>query len=129
MPRTTIHDLLGDARRRLKRLTPQAAFAAVADGGVLIDTRSEEDLRRFGTIPGARHHPLSVLEWTLDPASEHADPTNSLDSWLILICAEGYSSSLAAARLQELGFIRATDVIGGFDAWRDAGLPIKGPPT
>lgn len=91
----------------------------------MIDTRSEIQRRSEGLIPGARHHPLSVLEWRLDPTSEQRDPDISLDDWVIVVCAEGYSSSLAAARLQALGFRRATDLIDGFEGWRRAGLPVQ----
>ncbi len=125
--RKTIHDLLEESRRHLVRLTPAEAFRAARDGRVrLVDTRSDGDRLAQGVIPGARHHPLSTLEWELDPASGHADPSYDFDAWIVLICAEGYSSSLAAARLQALGFHRATDVIGGVDAWIAAGLPVEG---
>jgi rhodanese-related sulfurtransferase len=129
VPRKNIHDLLEEARRRLVRLTPEEAYVAWLDGGILIDTRSDSDRRQQGVIERARHYPLSVLEWELDPESGHNDPTIALDSWVILICKEGYSSSLAAARLQELGFSRATDVIDGVDGWKVAGLPLGPPPT
>jgi rhodanese-related sulfurtransferase len=78
-------------------------------------------------IPGARFVPRNVLEWRLDPASGHSDPElrASLDRHIILVCDEGYQSSLAAATLQDLGFARATDLVGGFQAWRAAGLPIE----
>jgi len=125
MPRKTIHDLLDEARRHLVRLTPEEAWRAARERAArLVDTRSEGDRRLQGDIPGARLHPLSTLEWELDPASGHADPDYHLDSFLVLICAEGYSSSLAAARLQTLGFHRATDVIGGVEGWLAAGLPV-----
>jgi rhodanese-related sulfurtransferase len=123
--RTTIHDLLADARRRLCRLTPREAHDATAHGAVLIDTRSDEQRREQGVVPGSRHHPLSVLEWALDPTSGHGDADLTLDSWIVVLCAEGYSSSLAAARLQTLGFSRATDVIGGVHAWKMDGLPLE----
>lgn len=130
--RTTIDDLLRDARSRLVRLEPDEALAAQQTGALLIDTRSADERQREGVIPGALHIPLSVLDWRLDPA---ADPTfhnphiDGLEQWLVLVCAHGYSTSLAAARLQELGFRRATDVVGGFTAWRAAGLPVGRPAT
>ena len=129
--RQTIHRLLADARALLVRLTPHDAHRASQDGGVIVDTRSDDERRAHGWIPGSRHHPLSTLEWEVDPESGHADPSYTLDSWLILICREGYSSSLAAARLQGLGFHKATDVVGGMDAWKALGLPVvhAGPPT
>jgi rhodanese-related sulfurtransferase len=125
--RTTINALLAAARGRLARLEPREAVAAVRDGAVIIDIRSERDRERDGVIPGARCIPRNVLEWRLDPASGHSDPqlSDALDRRLILVCNEGYQSSLAAATLQDLGFTRATDLVGGFLAWRVAGLPIE----
>jgi rhodanese-related sulfurtransferase len=125
--RTTIHDLLATARGRLDRLAPEAAARAAADGdAVLVDIRSEHQRAQDGTIPGAVWHPRNVLEWRVDPASSHADPALSRDpgARLVLVCNEGYQSSLAAATLQDLGFARATDLAGGFQAWRAAGLPV-----
>jgi rhodanese-related sulfurtransferase len=122
--RRTIHDLLAEARKGLARLSATEAYRASLDGGVIVDTRSEDERRAEGLVPGARHHPLSTLEWELDPASGHSDPRYTLDSWVILLCREGYSSSLAAARLRALGFHRATDVVGGMDAWKALGLPV-----
>jgi rhodanese-related sulfurtransferase len=127
--RVTIHDLLAEARRLIARLTPADAYRAQSEGAVLVDTRSEDQRREQGVIPGALHCPLSVLEWHLDPDSGHSAPGISLDSWVILVCSEGYSSSLAAARLLALGFARATDVIGGVEAWKAAGLPMVESPT
>jgi rhodanese-related sulfurtransferase len=76
-------------------------------------------------VPGAVHHPLSVVHWRLDPAVATHNPKLPLDTHVILVCREGYSSSLAAAVLRAIGFPRATDVIGGVDAWREAGLPLE----
>ena len=125
--RRTVTDLLESARGCIDRLTPAAALAAMSTAGaLLVDTRCAENLREQGTIPGSVHVPLSVLYWRLDPASGHDDPRLSdPDRQVVLICAHGYSSSLAAATLQDLGFSRATDVIGGFEAWAAAGLPIE----
>jgi rhodanese-related sulfurtransferase len=125
--RRTIDELLVEARARLDRLEPAAARDAVEDGAVLVDIRSELHRDEHGTIPGAVHHPRNVLEWRLDPASGYSDPALSgdLDRRLILVCHEGYQSSLAAAIAQDLGFANATDLIGGFEAWRDAGLPVE----
>jgi rhodanese-related sulfurtransferase len=124
--RTTVHDLLDAARRRLRRVTPEAAADAMHAGAVLVDIRSEMQRRRNGEIPGALRHPRNVLEWRADPASGHSDPAMSadLDARVMLICDEGYQSSLAAATLKDLGFGNATDVIGGFQAWKAAGLPV-----
>ncbi len=127
-PRKTIDELLTDARATLARLEPAEAFAAFREGATLIDTRSADVQEHDGTIPGALSLPLSILEWRVDPASPYRDPrVGGTDSFLVLICAHGYSSSLAAARLHELGFARATDVIGGFEAWQRAGLPVTRP--
>jgi len=114
----SVDSLLADARAGLARLTPEAARAAWKDGALLVDTRSADEQReQGGVIPGALHHPLSVVLWRLDELPR--------DTRVILICRHGYSSSLAAARLQELGFRRATDVDGGFEAWQAAGLPME----
>ncbi len=122
----TIDELLLAARRRLKRLDPVAARDAVASGALLIDIRSERQRDSDGVIPDAHFVPRNVLEWRLDPASGHSDPTlgGDVSRHVILLCNEGYQSSLAAATLQQLGFHRATDVDGGFQAWRAAGLPV-----
>jgi rhodanese-related sulfurtransferase len=125
--RTTIHDLLERARSRLDRFDPVATARAVArDGALLVDVRSDAQRARDGTIPGALVIPRNVLEWRADPASGHADPQLSADlgRTVVVMCDEGYQSSLAAATLQDLGFTRATDLAGGFQAWRAAGMPI-----
>jgi rhodanese-related sulfurtransferase len=124
--RRTVNDLLVASRSRLERLDPQAARTAAEHGAVVVDTRCADQRRESGVIPGSIHVPLSVLFWRLDPASGFddsrlADP----DRQVILVCAHGYSSSLAAATLQDLGFRRATDIDGGFEAWQAAGLPIE----
>ena len=95
-------------------------------GGILVDTRDGESCSRDGRIPGSVHIPLGVLEWRVDPTSGHqsAELAGREDT-LILICHEGYSSSLAAVRLHDLGFTNTTDVIGGFVAWAAAGLPVE----
>lgn len=118
--------MLEEARGSLDRLEPEAAYRAMGEGAVLIDTRSTDDLHRTGTVPGALHIPLSVLEWRVDASSETHDPAVG-NGRIILLCAHGYSSSLAAKRLQDLGFADATDVIGGFEAWVAAGLPVASP--
>jgi rhodanese-related sulfurtransferase len=122
----TASTLLAEARSHLIRLEPADALRAQQRGALLIDTRCGDDRRRLGKIPGAEHVPLSVLPWRLDPMSEHrdarlADPTREV----VLFCNDGYSSSLAAASLQRLGYARATDVIGGANAWIAAGLPVE----
>jgi rhodanese-related sulfurtransferase len=129
--RTTINDLLDAARRRLDRLEPREAAAGVREGAVLVDIRSERDRERDGVMPGALFFPRNVLEWRLDPASGHSahELGDALDRRIILVCNEGYQSSLAAATLQDLGFARATDLVGGFQAWRAAGLPVEPAPS
>jgi rhodanese-related sulfurtransferase len=123
--RATIESLLEAARTRLDRLEPAAASVALEEGALLIDTRCAELRRETGVVPGSIHVPLSVLFWRLDPSSESADPRLADPSRrVVLICAHGYSSSLAAATLRDLGYERATDVIGGFEAWAAAGLPV-----
>jgi rhodanese-related sulfurtransferase len=125
MKRRTVSELLEGARARLDRLSPEEAYAAACEGAVLIDTRCEDDRRLNGIVPSSLHIPLSVLEWRVDPDSETRDPDlQGSPDQLILFCAHGYSSSLAAVRLLDLG-ISATDVIGGFEAWFRAGLPVE----
>jgi rhodanese-related sulfurtransferase len=126
MARTTIDDLLAGARRGLERLDPTAALEAIGSGAILIDIRADSQIAADGVVPGALVIPRNVLEWRIDPASGHRHPrAPGLDGRVILMCNEGYQSSLAAATLQRLGFARATDVDGGFQAWRAAGLPVS----
>lgn len=124
--RRTINDLLDESRAGLARLGPAEALRAGEGGALLIDTRSADLRTRDGTIPGSVHVPLSVLYWRLDPSSGHDDPelSRALDRHIVLVCDHGYSSSLAAATLRQLGFSNATDVVGGFQAWAAAGLPV-----
>jgi len=120
-----VEGLLAAARLRIERLEPEAAWTAASSGDALIvDIRSEDERGRDGVVPGALHVPRTVLEWRVDPASGWHNPRiGGRDSRLLLLCSEGFSSSLAAATLVDLGFARAGDVIGGFGAWRRAGLP------
>jgi len=127
MPRT-VDDLLSEARAALERVTPEQAFAELQRGAMLVDTRTAEQRAVGGEIPGAEAIGLNVLEWRLDPTSDSRVPqATGHDIRVIVFCEQGFSSSLAAARLQSLGIHRATDVIGGFEAWRDAGLPVEHP--
>jgi rhodanese-related sulfurtransferase len=124
----SVNQLLGAARSRLDRLTPAQAHAAAGRGAVIVDIRSDSQRERDGTVPGARHVPRNVLEWRCDPACEHRDPALARpDAHIVLLCDEGYQSSLAAATLQQLGIRLATDVEGGFQAWRAEGLPVDRP--
>ncbi len=126
MPKT-VDDLLTEARATLERVTAQQARDELAGGALLVDVRTSEQRAAHGEIPGAIPIGLNVLEWRLDPSSEWRNPAaTDHDVRVIVFCQEGFSSSLAAARLQSLGLHRATDVIGGFEAWRDAGLPVDG---
>jgi rhodanese-related sulfurtransferase len=98
----------------------------VAAGGVIIDIRSSDALVLHGVIPGSLHIPRTVLEWRVALDSPWRNRyLDGADQQLILICDHGYSSILAAASLVELGFHRASDVIGGFEAWRGSGLPVE----
>ncbi len=126
--RRTIDELLAEARARLDRLEPAAALAAQGEGALIIDIRCADQRRESGVVPGSVHVPLSVLHWRLDPASGFDDPRLSDPTrHVVLLCADGYSSSMAAATLQDLGFRRATDVIGGVTGWQAAGLPLEAP--
>lgn len=126
MARRTINEMLAEAQAHLPRLSAAEAAAAMRDGATLVDTRSNDLRMQDGVIPGAIHVPLSVLEWRVDGTSGHPSPALAgRTDQLVLICRDGYSSSLAALRLRELGFGATTDVIGGFRAWVDAGLPVK----
>jgi rhodanese-related sulfurtransferase len=124
--RLTADDLLAEARRGLSRLGPAEAASAIEAGGLLVDVRSEAQRDRDGVVPGSVFFPRNVLEWRCDPASPARDErVSDLGRQLIVMCDEGYQSSLAAANLQRLGFERATDLEGGFQAWCAAGLPVR----
>ena len=124
-----VDELLERARRRLQRITPEQAAAEHAKGALLVDTRTSEQRARDGEIPGALAIDRTVVEWRLDPASPfRIAPAIDHKIRVIVVCAEGFSSSLAAASLQDLGLVNATDVIGGFAAWKAAGLPVKPSP-
>ena len=120
-----VDDLLADARRDAERLTPMDAYRELSDGAILIDHRTLEQRTEHGDIPGATRLSMTVVPWRVDPASPWKLPSVlDHDTRVIVLCQEGYSSSLAAAWLRDLGMRRVADVEGGFDAWRDAGLPI-----
>ena len=120
----TIEEVLAAARGRLCRLTPRQAFSEFSCGAVLVDIRPQAQRAREGGIPGAVIVERNVLEWRFDPASDARLPwVSGYDQRVIVFCSEGYTSSLAAAALQELGLARATDIIGGFVAWAEDGLP------
>jgi rhodanese-related sulfurtransferase len=120
----TIEEMLTAARDRLVRVTPGQAFAELAAGGVLIDIRPAAQRADEGEIPGSVVVERNHLEWRLDPCSDARLPwVSGYDHRVMVFCQDGYTSSLAAAALQELGLHRATDVIGGFHAWTAQGLP------
>ena len=123
----SVDDLLTAARARLERVTPDEAARAVDErGALLIDTRPGWQRHDEGEIPGALVIERNHIEWRLDPTSDARIPEAvDHDVEVILFCSEGYSSSLAAASLQDLGLHRATDVVGGFSAWNAAGLPTQ----
>lgn len=124
--RKTIDELLAQSRAGLVRLRPEEARDAIGGGAVLVDIRSESQRAADGIVPGAIWFARNVLEWRCDPSCEaYDDRVGGLDRHVIVLCDEGYQSSLAAATLQQLGFARATDVIGGFQAWRADGLPVS----
>jgi len=122
----TIERLLAAARARLVRVSPEEAAQLVAEGGLLVDIRPVEQRRHEGEVPGALVIDRNVLEWRLDPASDHRIPeVTGYDQAIVVMCSEGYSSSLAAAALQDVGLVRATDLEGGFQAWAASGLPVR----
>ena len=126
MATQTIDGLLAAARAQLDRLDPAAAQAEVDGGALIVDTRCAEARRERGVIPGSIHIPLSVLYWRFDPTSGHNDARfSNRDGRYLLVCADGYSSSLAAATLRQLGFPRATDLDGGFNGWAGGGFPVR----
>lgn len=123
--RTTIDDLLAHARAGVIRVGPQEARTAMTAGALLLDVRSETQRASDGVVAGSIWFARNVLEWRCDPVSEgHDERIADFDQQLIVMCDEGYQSSLAAATLRQLGFARATDLAGGFRAWRAAGLPV-----
>ena len=120
----TVEEMLASARSSISRLTPREAEAAMRTGAVLVDIRPTEQRDRDGLLPGAHVIPRNVLEWRLDPRGEHRDPRVArVDRQVILICDEGYQSSLAAAGLRQLG-LDAADVIGGVQAWCREGFEL-----
>jgi rhodanese-related sulfurtransferase len=127
--RETIDDRLRRAQARIRRHEPDEAFEAVRRGALLVDLRSHDERERSGVVPGSIHIPRTVLEWRLDPECEFRNPSVAgLDRELILLCGDGYSSSLAVVSLRDLGFEHVADVVGGFTAWRAAGLPVAPAP-
>ncbi|MFJ2893779.1 rhodanese-like domain-containing protein [Streptomyces sp. NPDC087218] len=121
-----IDELLERVRAGFVRVGPREAAAAASDGALLVDIRYAELRERDGLIPGALVVERNELEWRLDPLGSHRAPQAvSHDLRIVIVCNEGYASSLAVASLRQLGLHRATDLIGGFQAWRTAGLPVE----
>ncbi len=123
----SITEVLEDARRRLDRLTPAEAERATQDGAVVVDIRPAAQRAAEGELPGALVIERNVLEWRFDPTSDARLSIAAYDLPVVVLCSEGYTSSLAAAALQELGITRATDVVGGYAAWRRDGVPAPRP--
>ncbi|MCQ8194712.1 rhodanese-like domain-containing protein [Streptomyces rugosispiralis] len=122
----SVDELLAEAREELVRLEPLDAAAAQTEGALLVDIRYAALRERDGTIPGALIVERNELEWRLDPQCDHRLPeTTHHDLRVVVVCNEGYASSFAAVSLRRLGLARATDLIGGFQAWRAAGLPVS----
>ena len=120
----SIDEILAAARGRLERLEPRQAYEEARSGALLVDIRPAAQRAAEGQVPGAQVIERNVLEWRLDPASDARLPhVSGYDLRVIVICSAGYTSSLAAAALHDLGHTQATDVIGGFQAWAAAGLP------
>src|ERR1700730_2245892 len=123
----TVDELLDRARRQLERVEPEQAAAELARGALLVDIRPAGQRADGGEIPGATVIDRNVLEWSVDPASPWKIATiTDPEIRVIVVCNEGFSSSLAAATLKELGLVNATDVIGGFQPWKTAGLSVTG---
>jgi rhodanese-related sulfurtransferase len=114
--RRTIDELLDEARSKIDRVPAGDLEARMAAGALVVDMRPAEQRERDGDLPGAVVIDRNVLEWRLDPASEHRIPETAYGRRVIVVCNEGYASSLAAATLREFG-LDATDLEGGFQAW------------
>ena len=116
MGKRTIDELLAEARARLDRVEPADLAGEQEAGALVVDIRPVEQRDRDGDLPGAVVIDRNVLEWRLDPMSDHRIPETAYDRRIIIVCNQGYGSSLAAATLRELG-LNATDLAGGFEAW------------
>ncbi|WP_063048553.1 rhodanese-like domain-containing protein [Nocardia arthritidis] len=121
---TGAEDMVARARARLERVTPEQAAAAQSRGGLIVDIRPHANRIAEGEIPGAVVVERIVLEWRLDPNGDHRLPNLTSDTPVVIVCNEGYASSLAAADGLRLGLRRVTDLVGGFRAWKAAGLPV-----
>jgi rhodanese-related sulfurtransferase len=118
--------LVDEARAGIERVSPAQAYEAQARGALLVDIRPAQQRATHGVVPGALIIERNVLEWRLDPTGDHRLPeATSHERPVLILCQQGYASSLAAASLVALGYRSSGDVIGGFDAWAAAGLPTK----
>ncbi|QWF83200.1 rhodanese-like domain-containing protein [Amycolatopsis sp. CA-230715] len=125
----SINEFLDSARSTLDRVGPAAAKALQDDGALIVDIRPEANRAAEGEIPGSVVVERIHLEWRLDPASAHRLPEVRPDLRVVVMCNEGYASSLAAADLKRLGLAGATDLDGGYRAWKAAGLPTQDGPS
>ena len=124
----SIDQMLAQARSRLQRLTPAQSHDALAAGALLVDIRPGWQRAAEGEVPGALLVERNHLEWRFDPDCDARLPqATGYDVQVIVLCSQGYTSSLAADSLRSLGLDRATDVIGGFQAWLAGGLPVQAP--
>jgi rhodanese-related sulfurtransferase len=122
----SVDQLLTAAREGIERVTPETASALMNAGALLVDIRPEQQRREHGLVPEALWIERNVLEWRLDPRSEWRLPEiTGPDIEILVICAEGFSSSLVADTLRTLGHPRSADVVGGVEAWVAAGLPVE----
>ena len=116
----TVDEWLTEARARLDRVQPQDLAQEIADGAIVIDTRDSAEREAEGALPGAVIVTRNVLEWRMSPSSPTRIEGIAADSRVIIVCNDGFSSSIAAASLHDLGLPRATDLVGGYRAWRAA---------
>jgi rhodanese-related sulfurtransferase len=125
-----VQELLDKCRVDVVRLTPEETAAALANGALVVDTRTETQRAEQGELPGAVVIDRTVLEWRLDPTSpDRIEEATDHDVQIVVVCRQGYSSSVAAASLRSLGLWRATDMSGGVEAWLAAGLPVGAGPA
>jgi rhodanese-related sulfurtransferase len=128
--RRGIDDVLAASRDGVRRLTPAEVLEAAARGALVVDTRTDAQRERQGELPGAIVIDRTVLEWRLDPTGDHRIPeATGYDLEVVVVCRQGFSSSLAAASLRAVGLHRATDLIGGVEGWLAAGLPVSAGPA
>lgn len=128
VPHASVDDLLARARAGWTRLSADEAYAAVGEGALLVDTRTEAQRERTGDLPGALVIDRTVLEWRLDPTSPNRIPEAEARPRIVVVCRQGFSSSLAARSLRDLG-LDATDMVDGVEGWIAAGLPLTREPA